>query len=206
MNYVVGLTGGIGSGKSVIAELFARRGADITDADRVSHQLTQVHAPGWQALRQAFGPDYFAADEALDRAKLRRAVFADPQMKSRLEAVLHPLIAAKIEEELAHLRGPYALLVVPLLLETGRYRDRLDRLLVVDCPEETQVLRVKARSGLRDEEVRAMMASQATRATRLAAADDIIDNSGPISALEAQVASLDTLYREAAMRLTRRSI
>ena len=117
-----------------------------------------------------------------------------------MERNLHPLIATEIDNELATCRAPYAILMVPLLVETGRYRDRIDRLLVVDCPEEAQIARVKARSRLSDQEVALVMATQASRADRLAAADDVIDNSGPLDRLDAQVERLDSRYRAEAMR------
>jgi dephospho-CoA kinase len=200
MGYVVGLTGGIGSGKSEVARCFAALGADIIDADAVSHRLTQPGAPGWQALRAEFGSNYFLASEELDRVGLRRAVFANPTIKARLEQILHPLIAAEIDNELAACRAPYAILMVPLLIETGRYKDRIDRLLVVDCPEATQIARVKARSRLSEQEIAAIMAAQASRADRLAAADDVIDNGGPLDRLDAQVERLDGCYRAEAVR------
>jgi dephospho-CoA kinase len=199
MGYVVGLTGGIGSGKSEVARCFAALGADIIDADAVSHRLTQPGAPGWQALRAEFGSNYFLASEELDRAGLRRAVFANPTLKARLEQILHPLIAAEIDNELAACRAPYAILMVPLLIETGRYRDRIDRLLVVDCPEATQIARVKARSRLSEQEIASIMATQASRVDRLAAADDVIDNSGPLDRLDTQIERLDGRYRAEAM-------
>ena len=197
--YVVGLTGGIGSGKSEAARRFARLGAELIDADAISHRLTAVGAPGWLAVRGAFGPAYFLPDEALDRALLRRRVFADPALRARLEGVLHPIVGAEIERELAAWRGPYGILMVPLLLESGRYLERIDRLLVVDCPEELQLARVVERSGLDETEVRAIMASQVPRRERRAAADDLIDSSGSLEELEAQIERLDRQYRSAAL-------
>lgn len=198
MSYVVGLTGGIGSGKSTVGLAFAALGADILDADAVSHQLTQKNQPGWQAIRDAFGPLFFTPGGELDRSALRRTVFADPISKARLEALLHPLIGNAMLEAQSRWRGPYGMLMVPLLLESGRYRDRIQRLLVVDCPEEQQVRRVVARSGMDEDEVRAIMTTQVSRAERLAAADDVIDNSGPPAMLQEQVLRLDRAYRERA--------
>jgi dephospho-CoA kinase len=195
VTWVVGLTGGIGSGKSTVAAEFATLGVDVIDADEVSHRLTRKGAEGWAALRANFSPRFFAADGELDRAALRAAVFSDPALKARLEATLHPLIGAAIAGQRNAWKGPYGILMIPLLLESGRYRDRIDRLLVVDCTQEEQIRRVQARSGLSADEVRAIMATQATRAERLSAADDVIDNSGGPEALGPQIRRLDALYR-----------
>lgn len=195
---IVGLTGGIGCGKSTVAAQFAALGAEVIDADAVAHELSRRGEPGWHAVRAAFGESVLRPDGELDRAALRQLVFADPAAKARLEAALHPLIAAAIERQLAAWRGPYGLLMVPLLLEGGRYRDRIDRLLVVDCDEAEQIRRVMARSGLSENEVRAIMATQVDRPTRLAAADDVIDNSGPPASVAPAVAALDRQYRRLA--------
>ena len=200
MGYVVGLTGGIGSGKSTVAHRFAALGANLSDADEVSHRITEKGAPGWHAIAAEFGPAYFTAEGELDRAKLREAVFSEPALKVRLESILHPLIGAAMQSALAAWRAPYGILMVPLLLESGRYRDRIDRLLVVDCTEEEQVRRVAARSGLPENEVRAIMATQVPREARLAAADDVVDNSGPLPRLDPQIARLDRFYRREAAR------
>jgi dephospho-CoA kinase len=128
------------------------------------------------------------------------ARFSDPAARERLEAMLHPLVRARLDSEVARWRGPYGLLVVPLLLERGGARSRVDRVLVVDCPEDEQVRRVASRSGLTEPEVRAIMATQLSRASRLAQADDVIDNGGPREALAPQVARLDALYRDLAAR------
>lgn len=195
MALIVGLTGGIGSGKSTVADRFLALGADLVDADQIAHEISRPGACGWQAVRAAFGEAVLQADGELDRPKIRSLVFGNPEAKTRLEAALHPLIGAEITRRMAHWRGPYGLLMVPLMIEGGRYRSQVDRLLVVDCPEEEQIRRVKARSGLKAEEVRAIMAAQASRAERLAAADDVIDNAGPPEAIDAQVRALDEVYR-----------
>jgi dephospho-CoA kinase len=196
----VGLTGGIGSGKSEVARQFAALGADITDADVAAHAVTAKGEPGYLAVIQTFGERAIGPDGNLDRAWLRETVFADPAARERLEAILHPLVRACMDEEVATWRGPYGLLVVPLLLERGGARSRADRVLVVDCPEEEQVKRVVSRSGLTEPQVRAIMATQLSREARLAQADDVIDNGGPREALAPQVARLDTLYRDLAAR------
>jgi dephospho-CoA kinase len=201
MIFVVGLTGGIGSGKSAVAERFAARGAAIVDTDVIAHELTAPGGAGIPALSAAFGAEVLMPDGALDRAAMRRIAFADPAARARLEAILHPLIRAESEARLCRLASadfPYAVLVVPLLVESGNYRERVDRVCIVDCPEATQLERVMARSGLPRAEAQAIMAAQASRAVRLAAADDVIDNARGLTELDAQVAKLHEKYREMA--------
>ncbi len=198
MTYVVGLTGGIGSGKTAVADAFAALGVEIVDADALAHRLSGASEPGFAAIRVAFGDAIVGADGELDRAALRRLVFADAAARRRLEAILHPLIRAETERQVRGWRGAYGIVVVPLLLEHEGLRSIIDRILVVDCPEEEQVRRVVARSGLNVKEVRAIMATQLDRARRRASADDILDNSGTISAIAPQVQLLDQRYRELA--------
>jgi dephospho-CoA kinase len=198
MRYVVGLTGGIGSGKTEVTRAFAALGVPVADADDAAHAVTARDAEGCRAVIAAFGPQARGADGSLDRAWLRRTVFADPAARERLERIVHPLVLARIDVEIERWTAPYGILSVPLLLERGNLLPRVARVLVVDCPEDEQVRRVVARSGLAGDEVRAIMATQLSRAARIARADDIIDNSGPRSALTAQVARLDALYRERA--------
>lgn len=193
MTLVVGLTGGIGSGKSAAAEEFARLGAALVDADVIAHELT---GPGGAALAEVerlFGKQ-FVAGGAMDRRKMRDHVFADPAAKRKLEALLHPLIREEAARRIADARGPYVVHVVPLLIESPDYRRRVDRVLVVDAPEDTQVARVRSRSGLSEDEVRAIMRTQVPRAERLAAADDVLDNGGSRDALRTQVAALHQKY------------
>jgi dephospho-CoA kinase len=194
---VVGLTGGIGSGKSVVADAFAALDVDVTDTDRIAHALTAPGQPGHAAVLAAFGAAFACPDGTLDRARLRRHVFDDAAARTRLEAILHPLIREAAGREIAAWASPYGLLVVPLLFERGNLSG-VDRVLVVDCPEDEQVRRVMARSGLSTGEVRAIMATQLPRATRRARADDVIDNAGPASAIVPQVAALDRRYRRLA--------
>jgi len=194
VSLVVGLTGGIGSGKSAVAQAFAALGAGITDTDLLAHALTAPGAPGHAAVLAAFGPDFRLPDGTLDRARLRRLVFDDAAARGRLEAILHPLIRAAARREVATWTGPYGLLVVPLLYERGGL-STVDRVLVVDCPEDEQVRRVVARSGLPAADVRAIMATQLPRADRLARADDVLDNAGLPAAILPQVAELDRRYR-----------
>jgi dephospho-CoA kinase len=198
--YLVGLTGGIGSGKSAVAAAFAARGADVLDADEVAHAISRRGEPGHRAVADALGESFLTESGELDRAALRRRAFDDATFRRDLEQLLHPLIAARLDEAIAGLRGPYGLLVVPLLLERGGLRKRVARILVVDCPEQEQVRRVQLRSGLTADEIRRIMATQLPRAERLAQADDIIDNSGLPEALAPQVERLDRRYRRLAAR------
>ncbi len=195
MTFVVGLTGGIGSGKSAVADAFARLGVPVVDTDAIAHELSAAGAPGQRAVSAAFGPAAVADDGSLDRGWLREQAFSDPQFREKLEALLHPLIRDEVDRRMATWRAAYGLLVVPLLLERGGARSLVDRVLVVDCPEETQVARVMARSGLGADQVRAIMRVQISRAARLAQADDILDNSGAREAIAPQVAELDRRYR-----------
>ncbi|HEY5291272.1 MAG TPA: dephospho-CoA kinase, partial [Burkholderiales bacterium] len=170
MPFTVGLTGGIGSGKSAAAQVFEELGATVIDTDAIAHALT---APGGAAIapiRAAFGADYLTPEGALARTRMRELVFADAAKKRLLESILHPMIRARTSELAQAARSAYVILMVPLLIESGDYRRRCQRILVVDCPEELQVARVMARSGLDAEQVRAIMAAQVGRAARLAAA------------------------------------
>jgi dephospho-CoA kinase len=194
VTFVVGLTGGIGSGKSAAADEFARLGATVVDTDAIAHELTRAGGAAIPAVRREFGDDAIGADGAMDRAKVRARVFADPAAKKRLEAILHPMIRAESERRIGAATGPYVVHVVPLLVESRDYRKLVQRVLVVDCREEVQIARVQARSKLAADEVRAIIASQVPRAARLAAADDVIDNSGTIAALRKRVAALHERY------------
>ena len=195
MNFIVGLTGGIGSGKSTVAELFVRHGAALVDTDAIAHSLTTAGGAAMAAIVAAFGDGVVDANGALDRAVMRSLVFSDQSAKSRLEAILHPLIRQQSEALCnAMVTAPYVLLVVPLLIETGGYRRRADRILVVDCDESVQIARVEARSGLTAAAVRAIMATQASRTERRAAADDVVVNDGALDALLPQIELLHRRY------------
>lgn len=187
--FKLGLTGGIGSGKTYVANLLAGWGASVIDTDQIAHALT---APGGLAIapiRETFGADLIGPDGALDRARMRELVFATPTKRAALEGILHPLIAKEVFVRAQTATGFYAVFVVPLLVESGRWRDRIDRLCVVDCEETTQIERVQARSGIPIDTIRRILAAQATRAQRLAVADDIIVNSAntTLEELEKQV-------------------
>jgi dephospho-CoA kinase len=199
MSFIVGLTGGIGSGKTTVADLFARRGAALVDTDAIAHELTGPQGAAMAAIAAAFGAAVLRPDGGLDRAAMRAVVFSDRSAKARLEAILHPLIrqqsAARCK---AATNAPYVLLVVPLLVETGSYRQRADRVLVVDCDESVQISRVMARSGLAADAVKAIMATQASRAERRAVADDVVLNEGGLEALLPQVEGLHLRYLDLA--------
>ena len=196
--YLIGLTGGIGSGKSEVAAAFASRGADVLDADEIAHAISRRGEAGHRAVVESLGAEFVGSDGELDRAALRRRAFDDPTFRRDLEHLLHPLIAARLEDAITGLQGPYGLLVVPLLLERSGMRKHVARVLVVDCPEQEQVRRVQLRSGLSTDEVRRIMATQLPRSERLAQADDVIDNAGPREALVPQIDRLDRRYRELA--------
>jgi dephospho-CoA kinase len=200
MKLVVGLTGGIGSGKSAAADEFARLGIPVVDTDAIAHELTSAGGAALPEIERAFGRDALDASGAMDRARMRERVFADPAARRTLEGVLHPMIRDESRRRIQAAQGPYVIHVVPLLVESKDFRERVDRVLVVDCPEDLQVARVRARNALPEAQVRAIMASQATRAERLAAADDVIDNSGSLDALRKQVADLHRRYVEYSAR------
>lgn len=198
MAFVVGLTGGIGSGKSAAAAEFERLGAAVVDADAIAHELTRAGGTAIEPVRREFGDDYIDGTGAMDRAKMRERVFADPAAKARLEALLHPMIRAEAERRIATADAPYVVHVVPLLLESADYRRRVSRVLVVDCTPAVQIDRVGRRSGLAAEEIRRIIDAQLPRAARLSAADDVIDNSGSLDALHKQVRALHARYLELA--------
>ena len=192
--FVVGLTGGIGSGKSAAADEFSRLGATIVDTDAISHELTGPGGAAVAEIQRQFGRAFVDASGAMDRERMRDLVFSDAEERQRLEALLHPLIRAESQRRIEQAAGPYVVHVVPLLVESPGHRERVARVLVVDCPEAIQVARVRQRSGLPEAEVRRIIASQIQRERRLAAADDVIDNSGTIAALQQQVRKLHENY------------
>jgi dephospho-CoA kinase len=185
----------------MVADLFAARGAAVIDTDRIAHQLTAPGGRAIPAIRQEFGAGFIASTGALDRALMRETVFADPNAKRRLEGILHPMIREECERLALQAQGDYLLFVVPLLIESPNWQRRVSRILVVDCPEEQQVIRVMDRNGLSEAEVRAIMATQASRAQRLAAANDVIVNDGDRSDVAPQVDKLHALYRSLSQNL-----
>ena len=192
--FCIGLTGGIGSGKSSVAKIFQELGAAVVDTDKIAHDLTRHGGAAMAAIRSQFGADYLAADGGLDRAKMRRLAFTDPAARKKLEAILHPLIRKSAQARIAAAQQPYVLVVVPLLLETGAYRELIGRVLVIDCDEERQIARAMKRSALNSDEVRAIMAAQLPRAQRLAAADDVLHNDADLEALRRQAQALHATY------------
>ena len=200
MKPVVGLTGGIGSGKSTVADRLAALGASVVDTDEVARHLTGPAGAAMEDLRREFGARYVTLEGALDRDAMRTLAFEDPQARSRLEAILHPAIRAESDARIAGAAGPYVVVVVPLLFESRGYVDRVVRTLVVDCPEESQVSRTMARSGLAESQVRAIMGAQWPRWRRLQAADDVIWNGGAPEALAAQCERMHRLYADLARK------
>ena len=194
MKFVVGLTGGIGSGKTAAADEFGKLGAAVVDTDAIAHELTQKGGAALPAIEKLFGSRFLDPAGGMDRKKMRDHVFANPAAKRALEGLLHPMIREESARRIAAASAPYVVHVVPLLIESPDYRRRVSRVLVVDVPEVTQVTRVRARSGLTEDEVRAIMRTQVSRAERLAAADDVIDNAGARDALCKQVAALHQKY------------
>ena len=195
MRLVVALTGGIGSGKSTVADVFAVLGAAVVDTDVIAHELTAAQGRAIPEIAAAFGCDVLRPDGALDRAAMRHLVFSNASVKDRLEAILHPMIRRESEAQCQNATAaPYVLLVVPLFVENAGYRQLADRVLVVDCDESAQLARVAARSGFSADEIRAIMATQASRAERLAVADDVIENDDGRDSLDARVAKLHQHY------------
>ena len=195
MPYTVGLTGGIGSGKSVVASLFEKLGAAVVDTDVIAHQLTEAGGAAIPAIQARFGGDFLNADGSLNRSAMRQRVFSDPNAKQALENILHPMIRQRVDAEIATRQAQYVMLAVPLLVETGAYRDRVERVVVVDCSEELQLTRTAARSKLSSAEIKSIMATQAARAERLGHANDIILNNGELGSLSIPVAVIDQRLR-----------
>jgi dephospho-CoA kinase len=194
---VIGLTGGIGSGKSTVADLLVERGAALVDTDRIAHQLTAPGGDAIEPLRAAFGDAVIAADGSMDRAAMRARAFSEPEARRRLEAILHPMIRARTDAGIAEAvagGAPYVVVAVPLLVESANGAGRFDRVLVVDCPTDVQIERVMRRSQLRREQVESIIQAQAPRALRLSAADDVIDNGGDPAALAPQVDRVHARY------------
>ncbi|MEO8343116.1 MAG: dephospho-CoA kinase [Gallionella sp.] len=195
MNFIVGLTGGIGCGKSTVAHLFAELGAGIIDTDIIARRLTEAGGEAIAEIRADFGDDYIGADGALNRAKMRRLIFSDVAAKQRLELTLHPLILEQAKGQLMQLQTkPYIIVVVPLLAESPAFRQLTQRILVVDCDQDTQIARVTTRSQMNSTEVREIIAQQTPRAERLQLADDVIHNDAGLDRLAEQVAVLHEQY------------
>lgn len=198
----VGLTGGIASGKSAVADMFARLGIPVIDTDLIAREVVSPGSPALQEIAAAFGAEVLLADGRLDRSKLREIVFSAPARRKQLEAITHPRIGAAMEAQCEQAGGPYQVVVVPLLIESGLDR-RVDRVLVVDCPEELQLERLMIRDGETEQRAKQLLAAQLSRAERLARADDVVDNSDSLADTQRRVAALDTIYRELARNLVR---
>lgn len=198
---LVGLTGGIGSGKTTVANLFAAQGVPLVDSDVIAHDLTGPGGAAMPAIEAEFGRAVIAADGRLDRAAMRELAFRDPQARRRLEAILHPMIRAETRRQIAQASdSPYVIVVIPLLVEGNSWRGWLDRILVVDCPVDVQIARVMKRNDLERSQVEAIVAAQASRDARLAVAHDVVENGTDPAALEQQVRQLHARYLELAAR------
>ncbi len=189
----IGLTGGIGSGKSTVSDLFQSLGVPVIDSDLIAREVVQLGEPGLEGIIQNFGTGILQPDGSLDRKRLRNLVFDDETARKHLEQILHPLIRQRSQQRLATLNTPYAILAIPLLVETG-LSDSVDRVLVVDCPESVQIERICSRDGINPDQAQAILAAQCSRKQRLEAADDIIDNYQSIDNLTQAVASLHKRY------------
>ena len=190
---LIGLTGGIGSGKTTVSDLLAKLGAGIIDTDLIAHQITAPNGAAISLIEKQFGPDFIAADGALNRDKMRSLVFTSPEARKSLETIAHPLIRQETTRQALQLNkdgAPYLVFVVPLLVESGSWRHLIDLLVVVDCPKETQIKRVMQRSNLPEEEIERILAAQASREDRLKHADVVIENQGSLEELEAEVENL----------------
>jgi dephospho-CoA kinase len=198
----VGLTGGIGSGKTTVAEMFARLGVEVIDTDAIAHALVEPGQPALAQIVEAFGESVMEPGGRLDRRRLGKLVFENPEQRRRLEAILHPLIRAEVNRRTAAVTTPYCLVVIPLLVETG-FTDRVDRILVIDAGEHDQIRRTMKRSGLSETEVRRILSAQASRAERLVAADDVIRNDSDLPHLEAEVGRLHERYLALAATIQR---
>jgi dephospho-CoA kinase len=195
--FVVGVTGGIGSGKTTICREFAALGAPVIDTDQVARDVVAPGSPGLAAVVAAFGPEVLTADGQLDRRRVRQLVFATPALREQLEAILHPLIRQETDARVQAAGFPYCLVCIPLLVERGG-GNRVNRVLVIDCPTEVQIARVMARDELTAPEVAAIMQTQASREDRLAAAHDVLENTGDVSLLRPQISALHARYLQLA--------
>ena len=190
---IIGLTGGIGCGKTAVTDLFAELGVPVIDADRVAREVVEPGQPALEKIRLRFGDELLRSDGSLKRDRLRELIFSDEQARLELEAILHPLIRRRMRDRLKILKADYAILAIPLLLETGQ-GETVNRILVVDCPEDEQIQRVCSRDGISRERVRRILSAQSSRPERLAAADDVIDNSGTLAELTPQIQALHQSY------------
>jgi dephospho-CoA kinase len=197
---VIGVTGGIGSGKTTVANLFSSLGAPVIDADELARQVVAPGQPAYEEILQHFGTTILSKSGELDRRRLRERIFSEPAKRDRLEAIVHPRVYAQMKRLLDCLEAPYAIVVVPLLIESGA-RDLVDRVLVVDSPEELQIERTQRRDGTTRAAVKNILAAQLDRSARLSAADDVIENDASVEALEKVVCRLHRQYLSEAERI-----
>lgn len=194
MSFIIGLTGGIGCGKSRASRFFSELGIDVIDTDEIARKLTEPHGQAIRLIKDSFGDDFLTENGSLDREKMRNLVFSDIHARSKLENILHPLILKESIEQIARTKSPYTILVVPLLFETKDYNNIVQRILVIDCEEQIQVSRTMERSKLSEQQVKAIMAQQISRKSRLQHADDVITNNQNIDFLKTQVIQLHHKY------------
>ena len=194
MSLIIGLTGGIGSGKTSATRFFAAEGIAIIDADTIAHELTGAQGDAIPNIKKYFGVDFITKNGKLDRKKMKNRIFSDINSRKKLEKILHPLIQAEIMHRIETASSPYIIVVAPLLLETGDYCETVTRILVVDCNEEYQISRTVSRDGLSKEDVRTIMATQKPRQERLNQADDVIVNDTDISSLQEKVKLQHNIY------------
>lgn len=194
MTFVVGLTGGIGCGKSSASQFFSDLGIDVIDTDIIARQLTQPNGSAISLIQNTFGSSVITADGALDRNKMRDLVFANSELRHKLEQILHPLILKEVIRRIKQCQAPYVIVVIPLLFETNDYNHLIRHILVIDCDEQQQLLRTMERSNLSEQKVRSIMATQVTRETRIQKADDVILNNQDIEYLKAQILLLHHKY------------
>lgn len=192
--FSVGLTGGIGSGKTTVSQMFARFGATIIDTDLIAKELTLPNGAAMDQIKSVFGQEYIDQDGAMDRVTMRKLIFKNKEAKTKLENILHPLIFQEAQRQAHQVTQGYPIFVVPLLTESSRWKNQTTRILVVDCTEDDQISRVMARNKLSRQEVETIMASQATRAERLSIANDVIHNQANLIELEPQIERLHMLY------------
>ncbi|MDH5446357.1 MAG: dephospho-CoA kinase [Gammaproteobacteria bacterium] len=195
----IGLTGGIGSGKTTVANLFVNLGVPVIDMDVVAREVVMPGQPALEEIKKVFGDDICLPDGQLDRKTLRNIIFSDSQKRQQLEAIVHPAISTNVDQQLTGLTSPYCLIVIPLLFETSREKD-VDRILVVDIPVEEQINRTMARDGVTHEDAMRIIQSQVDRETRLKQADDVINNTDDKSALSTQVKSLHQKYLQLSLK------
>ena len=193
--FTVVLTGGIASGKTAVSDCFARLGAVVIDTDVIARAIVEPGQPALLQISREFGPGFLDPEGRLDRRRMREAIFSDPALKSKLEAILHPIIATEVLRQIGQLEAPYCILVIPLYAESSAY-SWIDRVLVVDVSEDIQTERVMARDRISREQAQSILKAQSSRQARLALADDVIDNSGTLAELESRVKALHQKYLE----------